>query len=106
MPIGMVEMQGSIPRVQDFQNYQQFENDKGIIYQAQHQVQVDKNVDQENHQVHTKEDANAETETDERERESGYAGDGGRDRRRKNTGEQASPDRLIVKSKGGFDIKI
>ena len=106
MPIGMVEMQGSIPRVQDYQNFQQFENDKGIIYHAQQQVQVDKHVEQENHQVHDKEDANAETETDERERKSGYAGDGGRDRRKKSDGEHASPDRLIVKSKGGFDIKI
>ena len=106
MPIGMVEMQGSIPRVQDFQNYQQFENDKGIIYHAQQQVQVDKNVEQENHQVHKKDDANAETEADERERENGYAGDGGRNRRNNTTGENKSHDRLIVKSKGGFDIKI
>ena len=70
------------------------------------QVRVDKNVEQENHQVHKKDDANAETEADEREGESGYAGDGGRNRRNNTTGENKSHDRLIVKSKGGFDIKI
>ena len=57
MAIGMVEMQGSIPRVQDFQTQQQFENDKGAIYQSQQHVEGEKQIEQNSTNVHEKEDA-------------------------------------------------
>jgi hypothetical protein len=104
MAIGMVEMQGSIPRVQDFQTQQQFENDKGAIYQSQQHVEGEKQIEQNSTNVHEKEDANAETEADGKQR-GGYAGDGGRHRRE--NGKEAAPrDRVVVKGRGSFDIKI
>ncbi|MCR5389153.1 MAG: hypothetical protein K6E77_00190 [Lachnospiraceae bacterium] len=103
MAIGMIEMQGSIPRVQDYQMMQQFENDKGVLYQAQHQLQVDKQVEQDNNQVHKKEDSNAETDANEKENGGSYAGDGGRNRR---NAEKKLPDRVVVKGREGFDIKV
>ncbi len=101
MAIGMVELQGSINRTQDYQQFQHNENEKALIYQDNQAQNMDQKVDTDNNSVHNKEDAAADTEADSRER--GYAGDGGSKRRRK---EEKPADRIIEKKKMSFDIKI
>ena len=105
MGIGMVEMQGAIPRTGDMLLHQQFENDKINIYQSQSNIQVEKQVDQETHQVHEKENAGAETEAESKEgRNNCYAGDGGS--RRKAERPEPPADRVIEKNRKVFDIKV
>ncbi len=105
MGIGMVEMQGAIPRTGDMLLHQQFENDKINIYQSQSNIQVEKQADQDTHQVHDKENAGAETEAESKEgRNNGYAGDGGSKR---NANRPKPPaDRVIEKNRKVFDIKV
>ncbi|MBR1470802.1 MAG: hypothetical protein IJ600_04075 [Lachnospiraceae bacterium] len=100
MAIGIVELQGTINRTQDYQQLQQHENERGAIFQNQQQEQVEQDVKAEVSLVHKKEDAGTDTETDERENK-GYGGDGGRNRRKKKP-----QDRVIVKNTMAFDVKI
>ncbi len=101
MAIGMVELQGSIPRVQDFQQFQHNENENVLIYHDNQTRSMEQKVDTDNHSVHEKEDANTGSDSEERNKE--YGGDGGRNRRNK----QAKPsDRIIEKNKLSFDVKI
>ncbi len=103
MAIGMVELQGSINRTQDFQTFQQHENDKGLIQNANQQVQVEQRVEQNAASVHAKEDAAADTDADGREGNASYGGDGGRRRDKKNI---RPVNRVVEKKPQGFDIKI
>lgn len=101
MAIGMVELQGAIPRVQDFQQFQQNENDKVMVYQDNQAMSMEEKVDNDNNSVHEKEDAYKSNDSKERNKE--YGGDGGKKRRQK----EAKPaDRIIEKSKTSFDVKI
>ena len=102
MAIGMVELQGTINRTQDFQLYQQQENERGILHSAQQQVQVDEKVQQDTTTVHNKENAAAETDAEEK-RGSAYGGDGGRQRKKD---KERPADRVIDKKAVRFDIKI
>ena len=102
MAIGMVELQGTINRTQDFQTLQQHENERGILHSAQQQVQVDEKVQHDTSSVHNKENAAAETDADEREGNA-YGGDGGGKRKKK---QQRPADRVIDKGVTRFDIKI
>ncbi len=103
MAIGMVELQGTINRTQDFQQLQQHENERGILHNAQQQVQVEEKVQHDTTSVHNKENAAAETDADERQG-SAYGGDGGRQRNKK--GKERPADRVIDKKAVRFDIKI
>ena len=101
MAISMVEMQAQIPRVQDFQQFQQNENDKVLIYHDNQTMNMDEKVDTDNNSVHEKEDAYKSNDSKERNKE--YGGDGGRGRREK---KEKPADRIIEKNKMSFDIKI
>ena len=100
MAIGMVELQGSINRTQDFQQFQQYEHDKGIIYQTNQQTQVEQNVEDKLNLVHEKENAAEDTDADDKGGAS-YGGDGGKDRQKKKI-----KDRVVKKSTRAFDVKI
>ena len=102
MAIGMVELQGTINRTQDFQTYQQQENERSILHSAQQQVQVDEKVQHDTTSVHDKENAAADTDADERQK-AAYGGDGGRQRKKK---QQRPADRVIDKKVINFDIRI
>ena len=100
MAIGIVELQGSINRTQDFQQFQQFENDKGLIYQTNQQTQVEHNVEDKLNLVHEKDNAAEDTDANDNGG-SAYGGDGGRDRKKKKI-----KDRVVKKSTQAFDVKI
>ncbi|MCR5120242.1 MAG: hypothetical protein K6B44_11585 [Lachnospiraceae bacterium] len=100
MAIGMVEMQGAIPRVQDFQQFQQNENDKVLIYHDNQAMNMDEKVDNDNNAVHEKEDAYKSNDSKERNKEYGES------EKRKKKKKEKPEDRIIEKKKMSFDIKI
>ncbi|MBR5421290.1 MAG: hypothetical protein IK115_09105 [Lachnospiraceae bacterium] len=101
MAIGMVEMQGVINRTQDYQQLQQFDNEKGLIYQNHQQQQVDQNVEHHIRQVHEKDDAGEDNTAD--------GGDGKQYASGRNGKAVKKPKpegRIVEKSTMAFDIKI
>ena len=101
MAIGMVELQGGIPRVQDFQQFQHNENENVLIYQDNQQRSMEEKVDTDNHSVHEKEDADKSSDSE--DNNNTYGGDGGRNRHKKAS---KPADRIIEKNKMSFDVKI
>ena len=101
MAIGIVELQGSINRTQDFQQFQQYENDKGMIYQNNQQTQVEQNVEDKLNLVHEKENVAEDTDANDKGSGGMYGGDGGRNRKKKKI-----RDRVVEKSTMAFDVKI
>ena len=101
MAIGIVELQGTINRTQDFQQFQQYENEKGMIYQNNQQTQVEQNVEDKLNLVHEKENAAEDTEANDEGSGGMYGGDGGRNRQKKKL-----KDRIVKKSTMAFDVKI
>lgn len=99
MPITMVELQGAIPRQQDFQQMKQMEAQKVMADNSNYQSQVQKNTEQNARQVTKKEDALfGDNESNQNKNE--YQGDGGRHRPGK------KEDRVVEKKMSSFDIKI
>ena len=101
MAIGIVELQGTITRTQDFQQFQQYENEKGMIYQNNQQTQVEQNVEDKLNLVHEKENAAEDTDANDKGNGGMYGGDGGRNRQKKKL-----KDRIVKKSTMAFDVKI
>ena len=101
MAIGIVELQGAINRTQDFQQFQQYENDNGAIFQNNQQNQVEQNVEDKMTLVHEKENAAEDTEANDKGSGGQYGGDGGRNRKKKKI-----EDRIVKKSTMAFDVKI
>ncbi|MBQ8262066.1 MAG: hypothetical protein IJZ00_07260 [Lachnospiraceae bacterium] len=100
MAITLVELQGSIPRQQDFQQLRQMEAQKVLADQANSQTQVEKNTEQNARQVNQQENAIFDKD-DHGQGKGSYQGDGGRNR----PGKQKE-DKIVEKSKGSFDIRI
>lgn len=101
MAFGTIELT-TISRAQDYSTIKQNEDNKAFVDQANGQFQVQKNEQQKTRQVHSSDDTQwHEHKPDAREKGNGeYCGDGGRHRR------EQSKERMVVKEKGGFDIKI
>lgn len=93
----------TISRAQDYSAIKQNEDNKGMVDQVNFGEQVQKNVDQNVREVHSSDDAQwYEKRPDAKEKGNGhYSGDGGKRRKKKQPVE-----RMVVKGKGGFDIKI
>lgn len=105
MTISRVELQGQVARAQDFTTIKHNEDNKVNVDQTNIQRQFDQNVDIKLRQVNQKEQTqNQEKRFDAKEKGNGtYAGDGGKRRKKE---EKEKDGTVMLKSRGGFDIKI
>lgn len=105
MTISRVELQGQVTRAQDFTTLKQNEDNKGMVDQVNFQRQFDQTVENKLHQVRQGEKAENEGKRfDAKEKGNGhYAGDGGRDHKKE---KDEKGGRVILKNRGGFDIKV
>lgn len=102
MALGAIEL-ATISRSQDYTTIKHNEDNKGTVDQANFGEQVQKTVEQQVREVQSKDDLEwRESRPDAKEKGNGhYSGDGG-SRRKK----QQPRERMVVKGKGGFDLKI
>lgn len=101
MAFGSIELT-TISRAQDYSAVKHNEDNKGFVDQTNIGQQVQKTTDQRIREVHSSDDAQWHQQNpDAKEKGSNeYQGDGGRHRR------QEAKDRMVVKNRGGFDMKI
>lgn len=103
MAMGSIEL-GTIIRSQDYTTIKQNEDNKGIAQQSALVQDRQKDDTRKMRQVNQSDDTQwQQKKFDARDKGSNsYAGNGGKDR-----GKEKEPDgRVIVKGRGGFDIKI
>ncbi|MDE6962404.1 MAG: hypothetical protein K2P30_02130 [Lachnospiraceae bacterium] len=103
MTISRVELQGQVARAQDFTTIKHNEDNKVTVDQSNFQHKFEQSVENKARQVQQHDEMNNQGKRfDAKEKGNGsYAGDGGRKRKK------SEPDgKVILKSKGGFDIKI
>lgn len=105
MAFGAIEFT-TISRAQDYSTVKQNEDNKGMIDQGHIVDHVQKTAEQRNQEVQGSDNAQwREQKMDAREKGSNeYSGDGGR--RRNNAKHEKPRERMVVKSPGGFDMKI
>lgn len=105
MTISRVELQGQVARTQDFTAIKHNDDNKAMIDQTNIQRQFDQNVDNRLHQVNQSEQAeNQEKRFDAKEKGNGaYSGDGGKRRKKE---EKEEDGKVVLKGRGGFDMKI
>lgn len=105
MAIGMIELQGSIQRTQDYTALKQQENTRPVVDQNNIQQQIDKKVDQKVKEVVKGEDtAKGENHADAKEKGKGqYAGDGGAGRKKKDISKEG---KVVLKGTSHFDMSI
>lgn len=105
MAIGMVELNGTIQRVQDYATVKHNENNKVIADQSNFQTQFSKQVQEKSTQVKRGDDTQDPNKRhDAREKgKNEYSGDGGRRRRQ---GDVPGDGIVIRKNSSGFDMKI
>lgn len=92
----------TIARTQDFSTIKQFEDNRAALMQMNMNQQKDKEIQNRAKQVlHAEETQWQQKRFDAREKGSNeYAGDGGKERRKKPT------EQVVVKKQQGFDVKI
>ncbi|MDE6924800.1 MAG: hypothetical protein K2P59_05990 [Acetatifactor sp.] len=102
MAFGSIDLT-TISRAQDYSGIKQNEDNKGMFAQTFISQGVQKNTEQRIREVHRSDDPEwHQKNPDAKEKGNGeYYGDGGR--RRKGAKPQ---ERVIVKGRGGFDMKI
>lgn len=102
MAIGGIEI-GSVTRMQDISIIKQNEDNKPLIDQANISMQIEKQVDSQAHEVHDSNNADwYDKKQDASEKgDNEYSGDGGKKRK-----QSGKTERMIVKGRGSFDIKI
>ncbi len=107
MAIGPLEIQGAIPRVQDYASLKHSEDSKGVVDQTNASFVVSRETDNKANSVSRGEEtSNNHNNFDAREKGSNeYSGDGGK--KRKNTEESVKEGKVIVKGRpASFDIRI
>ncbi|MCI8694666.1 MAG: hypothetical protein HFH91_18545 [Lachnospiraceae bacterium] len=102
MAFGAIELT-TISRAQDYTTIKHNEDNKVVVDQANFSDQFQKNTEQNIREVHSSDDTQwHEKKPDAREKGNGqYSGDGGSRRKKKQV-----QDRVVVKGRGGFDMKI
>ena len=102
MAFGAIELT-TISRAQDYTTIKHNEDNKVVVDQANFSDQFQKNTEQNIREVHSSDDTQwHEKKPDAREKGNGqYRGDGGSRRKKKQV-----QDRVVVKGRGGFDMKI
>ncbi|MCM1126705.1 MAG: hypothetical protein NC429_09555 [Lachnospiraceae bacterium] len=105
MTISRVELQGQVTRAQDFTTIKHNEDNKTMVDQTNIQRQFDQNVDNRLRQVNQSDQAeNQQKRFDAKEKGNGtYSGDGGRRRKKE---EKKEDGKVVLKGRGGFDMKI
>lgn len=105
MAISPILMNGMIQRTDDVGVVKSQQDTRPIVEQQNLQVQVDKKVDEQRHQVVTSEDSGkADTHADAREEsKNAYFF---RKKAKVLKTEETPKDRVVKKSTGGFDMKI
>lgn len=105
MTISRVELQGQVTRAQDFTTIKHNEDNKTMVDQTNIQRQFDQNVDTRLRQVNQSDQAeNQQKRFDAKEKGNGtYSGDGGRRRKKE---EKQEDGKVVLKGRGGFDMKI
>ena len=102
MAFGAIELT-TISRAQDYTTIKHNEDNKVVVDQANFSDQFQKNTEQNIREVHSSDDTQwHEKKPDATEKGNGqYSGDGGSRRKKKQV-----QDRVVVKGRGGFDMKI
>lgn len=102
MAFGSIDLT-TISRAQDYSGIKQNEDNRGMVAQTIISQDVQKSTEQRIREVHRSDDPNwHEKNPDAKEKGNGeYYGDGGR--RRKGAKQQ---DRVVVKGRGSFDMKV
>ena len=105
MTISRVVLQGQVTRAQDFTTIKQNEDNKGMVDQSNFQKQFDRTVDERLRQVNQGDRTENEGKRfDAKEKGDGsYHGDGGKNRKRD---DKEADGKVLIKGRGGFDIKI
>lgn len=103
MAFGAIELT-TISRAQDYTTIKHNEDNKVNVDQANFSEQFQKTTEQNIRGVHQRDDAQwHENKPDAKEKGNNkYSGDGGRKRKK----QQAVQERVVAKSRGGFDMKI
>ncbi|MBO6015822.1 MAG: hypothetical protein J6P60_04450 [Lachnospiraceae bacterium] len=106
MAISPIEFQGIINRTQDMTMLQHNEEHKGILHQAQFQVETEKNAQHNLNQVRQSDETEPKKDqSDAREKGNGiYMGDGGKNRKKKE-GDPAG-GKVVRKDSSHFDVSI
>lgn len=100
MAISMVEMQGMVPRQQDFQIIKQNEDSKVLVDQNNYQIQGEKRTTEAQSKVNQQDDTSASRDGNENNKNA-YQGDGGKNRKKHNEGV------VIKKNKiSSFDLRV
>lgn len=102
MAFGSIELT-TISRAQDYTTIKHNEDNKVTVDQSNFSQQFQKTTEQNIREVHSSDDTQwHERKPDAKEKGNGqYSGDGGSRRKKKPV-----QDLVVVKSRGGFDIKI
>ncbi|MCI9143585.1 MAG: hypothetical protein HFH87_13395 [Lachnospiraceae bacterium] len=102
MAFGAIELT-TVSRSQDYTTIKHNEDNKVAVDQANFSEQFQKTAEQNIREVHSSDNAQwHENRPDAKEKGNGhYSGDGGKKRRSK-----TPQDRVVVKGRGGFDMKI
>ena len=105
MTISRVELQGQVTRAHDFTNIKHNEDNKGAVDQSNFQQQFHQTVEARARQVIQGDRTENEGKNfDAKEKGNGrYAGDGGKHRKKE---EKERDGKVVLKGRGGFDIKI
>jgi len=98
--VSPIELNGMVSRTQDFSAIKHQDDVKPVVDQGNYQQQVSKNI--ENKATTVVEGQKTETDG-EGTGSGGYAGDGGRQRKKKEIPDEG---KMIIKRKGGFDISV
>ena len=96
MAFGAIELT-TISRSQDYSSIKQNEDNKAALSQANGQIQVEKNENRKNREIHSSD--NAQWHRDQHDARENN-GDGGAKR------EKQKKERVVVKGRTGFDIRI
>ncbi len=96
----------NIVRAQDYTTIKQNEDNRGIAQQSNLVQNMEREVENKIRQVNESDNADWQNKKfDAKEKGNGnYSGDGGKQKKRKQ--EQESDGKVILKGRGGFDIKI
>ena len=106
MAFGTIEFT-TISRAQDYSTVKHNEDNKGMVDQGHIGDHVQKTAEQRGQEVQSSDNSQwREKKPDAKEKGSNeYTGDGGR-RRNNNAKHEKPRERVVVKSPGGFDMKI
>ena len=105
MSIGPVELSGVVGRAQDFTTIKHNEDNKGLIDQTNYHNKFEQKINQNTKTVQEGNDADGiHKRFDPSEKgDNEYSGDGGKKRKKQ---QEENDGKVVIKNKGGFDIKI